>query len=76
MYRATVDDPLQHAVLADQVADHDKASSFSSEASEEGFLDPFGHFPYTGLAAAHLVIIKVIHNDIIRTHLAEPESAR
>ena len=65
-------DLLEYAVLADQVPHHDKASFLAAKATEQGFFDPLGHLAYTGFAAAHFVIIQVINDDIVRTHVAKP----
>lgn len=76
MHGPAVNDLLQHAVLSDQVAHHDKPSSLSPETSEERLFDPLGHLAYPGLAAAHLVIVKVIHHYVVGPHLPETQSSR
>lgn len=76
MHGPAVNDLLQHAVLSDQVAHHDKPSSLSPETSEERLLDPLGHLAHPGLAAAHLVIVKVIHHYVVGTHLPETKASR
>ena len=69
-----VDDPLQYAVLTDKVTHHDEAAFLAAETSEERLLYPFGHLAYTGFAAAHLIVVQVIHHDVVRAFVAEPQS--
>lgn len=75
IYGVAVCHLLQHAVLADEVAHHDEASFLTAKTTEKGFLHPFCHLSHTRLATAHLVIVKVIHHDIVRTLVAKTQSS-
>ena len=74
LYGRRVDDFLQYGVFGNQVTHHDETSVLAAEAAEQGFLYPVGHFPYTGFAPAHLIVVQVVHHDVVRTHLPETQT--
>lgn len=74
LYGRRVNDFLQYGVFGNQVTHHDETPVLASEAAEQGFLYPVGHFPYTGFAPAHLIVVEVVHHDVVRTHLPETQT--
>ena len=74
LYGRRVNDFLQHGVFCNQVTHHNETPVLSAEAAEQSFFYPVGHFPYTGFAPAHLIVVEVIHHDVVRTHLPETQT--
>ena len=60
-----VGDIVEDAGLADEVADHNEASTPPIEGTEEGFTYPVGELAYAVFILDELVIIEVIDDDVV-----------
>ena len=74
LHTGYIGDILQHHVLGKAITDHEEAATADIQGAEERLLDPVGSLTDTLLIVAHLVVVEVVDDDVVRALLLLLES--
>ena len=74
LHTGYIGDVLQHHVLGKAITDHEEAATADIQGAEERLLDPVGSLPDTLLVVAHLIVVEVVDDDVVRALLLLLES--